>query len=538
MSINKSQPDPDIKSIFGLEANLDSHRSIIKSTSIISLGTLGSRILGFFRDIILAKLLGTGLMADAFFLASKIPNLFRDIVGEGATNAAVVPVLAEYREKSGKKEFWQFINVVFTVSFIILSVFTILGIILSPFIVRLMAPGFIAEPAKLALTIQLTKLMFPYLILIGLTAYCMAVLYTFRSFFVPAFSPCLLNISMIVSAYWALWTHSEPVFVLAIGVLVGGVLQLAVHFKPMWNIGMRYERPTKLDHEGIIKIGRLLIPRVAGSGVYQLAVLIDTFCASLSNIVGAGGISAIYYANRIVQFPMGIFSVALASAVLPSLSGMVTKKDFESVKKVIVFSLENIFFVMCPTTVILFLLASPIIRILFERGEFDSYSTMITSGTLAFYALGLFSFGGIKILVTAFHALQDTKTPVKVAALCLTINAALNFILMYPLKVSGIALASAIAGTIDFFILFVIIERKLGRLNSGLLAYALKVSFASVLTGFVEYWGWHNTVLANDAVKLFVIGVFGFIFYGIVCYVMKIEQALKVWKWIKQGLRY
>ena len=523
--------NPDIQ-------NPDSHRSIIKSTSVISLGTLVSRVLGFIRDIVLATLLGTGIKADAFFLALKIPNLFRDIVGEGASNAALVPVLAEYNQKSDKTEFLQFINVVLAVSLIILSLFTIAGILFAPVLVRMMAPGFMADPAKLLLTIQLTKLMFPYLVFIGLTAYAMAILYTFRSFFVPAFSPCLLNIAMIVSAYVASKTMSEPTIGLAIGVLVGGVLQLAVHMKPLFNIGMRFKWPTKLHHEGMIKIGRLLIPRIVGSGVYQLSVLIDTFCASLSHIVGAGGISAIYYANRIVQFPMGIFSVALASAVLPSLSDFAHKKDLASIKKVIVFSLENIFFVMCPTTVIIFLLSHPIIRVLFERGEFDSYSTMITSSTLMFYILGLFSFGGIKILVTAFYALQDTKTPVKVAAFCLALNTLLNFILMYPLKVSGIALASAIAGTVDFLILFAIMQKRLGPFNSGILRYAIKVSAASIMIGVFEYWAWHHLILWNDIVKLFLISLFGFMFYGVICYFMKIEQALKVWTWLRQGLKY
>jgi len=347
-NINSSQGAHSSKNEKNDEKRYNSHHSLIKSTSLISVGTLTSRIFGFIRDVILAKLLGTGFKADAFFVAFKIPNLFRDLVGEGATNAAVVPILAEYYERKKKEEFWDFVNIVLALAFIFLSIITILGIIFSPVIVRVIAPGFMAEPSKLILTIHLTRMMFPYLVFIGLTSYCIGILYTFRSFLVPAFTSCLLNISIIISALISSRTMEEPVFGLAIGVLIGGVLQLALQIAPLKKTGIRWKVPKKLKHEGAAKIGKLLIPRMFGSGVYQLTVLIDTFCASLGSIVGAGGISAIYYANRIIQFPMGIFGVALASAVLPTLSGLATKKDLPSIKKILVFSLENIFFIMCP----------------------------------------------------------------------------------------------------------------------------------------------------------------------------------------------
>lgn len=517
------------------ETGTDSHRSIIKSTSVISLGTLSSRVLGFLRDIILAKLLGTGFIADAFFVAQKIPNLFRDLVGEGATNAAVVPVLSEYKEKHDKESFWRFVSVIFILGMIILSALTLLGILLAPLIVRVMAPGFTANPEQLELTIRLTKLLFPYLIFIGLTAYSMGILYTFRSFTAPAFSPCLLNLAVIVSAFISFKTMKEPVYGLAIGVLVGGVLQLAVQMRPMFKLGMRYYPQKNLNHPGALKIGKLLVPRVLGGGVYQLSVFIDTFCASLSSIVGPGGVSALYYANRIIQFPMGIFSVALASAVLPSLSGMAQKNDVAALKKTVTFSLENIFFVMCPTTVILFCLSVPIIHVLFERGQFDAYSTHITSSSLAFLAIGLFSFGSIKILVTAFYALQDTATPVKVAFLCVLLNTILNFILMVPLKVAGIALASAISGTVDFLALLYILDKRLGGLRSNLFGFFAKVTFAAALVGLFEFLLWRYLNMPNEVVKLSIVGCSGFVFYEVVCLMLGIEQARKVWTWVRNG---
>lgn len=514
----------------------DSHKSIIKSTSIISIGTLSSRILGFFRDIILAKILGTGFHADAFFVAFRIPNLFRDLVGEGATNAAVVPVLSEYKVKKEKEEFWLFASVILTIAVIILSILTILGIIFAPYIVKMIAYGFkYAEPEKMQLTIQLTKIMFPYLFFIGLTAYCIAILFTFRSFTAPAFSPCLLNLSIIVSAYLSnRYMPDNPVYGLAFGVILGGILQLLIQIKPLLKIGMKFKKPKTLRHSGALKVWKLLIPRLFGAGVYQLNVFVDTFCASLSNIIGLGGVSAIYYANRIIQFPMGVFGFALASATLPTLSGLASVKNIEQLKKTLIFTLENILFIMAPISIVIILLSTPIIRVLFERGEFNQYSTNITSWALLFYAVGLFSFGGIKILVTAFHALQDTKTPVKVAAGCLLLNVTLNILLMRPLKVGGIALASAISATVDFVILYFLISKKLGGMNGGIKKFVYKIIFSSGLTAVAIQVLWFNLIISNEVIKLFVVGISGLAVYGISCFILKIEQAQKIYAWARK----
>lgn len=514
----------------------DSHRSLIRFTSILALGTLSSRILGFLRDIVLARLLGTGMRADAFFVAFKIPNLFRDLAGEGATNAAVVPVLSEYKEKESGRAFAGLVSIIRLWAMMILGAMAVLGILLAPFIVRLLAPGFIVDPDKLSLTVHLTRWLFPYLVFIGLTAYSMGVLFTFRSFMAPAFSPCLLNIAMIGSALICLRFMEDPLPGLVWGVLIGGMLQMVFQWRVMSRLGIGSSRLMTLRHPAVLRIGRLLIPRMVGAGVYQLTVFIDTFCASLATIVGEGGISAIYYANRIIQCPMGIFSVAMASAVLPTLSGLASQNDVASIKKTLAFFLENIFFVMCPITVGLLLLSEPIIRILFQRGEFGLYSTMITASALAYYAIGLFSFGGIKILVTAFHALQDTRTPVYVAALCLVVNAVLNFILMFPMKVGGIALASSLAGTLDFLILFYVMDRRLGGLDAGLFLYFLKVLLAASGTGIAIFWCWHHLPLAPEALKFAVLGAGSIVFYGVACLLLRVKQAQAVRDWAKEML--
>ena len=521
MSTNKSDPP-------------HSHHALIKSTSIISAGTLTSRFLGFLRDIIIAKFLGTGMKADAFFVAFRIPNLFRELVGEGAANSAIVPVCSEYAHKKDQWALWNFISVVFVLGAMILSVLTIIGIAAAPWIVKWIAPGFSQEPEKLQLTVQLTKFMFPYLILIGLTAYAMAVLYTFKSFFAPAFGPCLLNMALILSVYVVSHTALEPVFGLAIGVLVGGILQLFLQLSTLKKMGFQFIFPKDLRHPGALKIGRLLLPRIFGAGIYELNVFVDTFCASLSVFVGLGGISAIYYANRIIQFPMGIFSVALASAALPAFSGMAAANDHARFKKTLIFAIKNIFFILCPMSMMLVLLATPIIRVLFERGEFNAHSTQITSLALVFYAIGLFSFGGVKILVTAFYALQDTKTPVKVAALCLAIKAVLNFVLMIPLKIGGIALASSIAGIVNFGTLFYLLNKRWGDLQEGIGLYVLKIIAATILTGLFIYFGWAHIPFTTELPKLILSGFFAFVLYGSLCYSLRVEQMHRILAWMRE----
>jgi len=515
-------------------AQNDSKRGIVKSTTIMSSGTLASRILGFFRDVLIAHLLGTAAMAEAFFVAFRIPNLFRDLVGEGATNSALVPVLSEYEAKKDKEALWRFVSVFFILSLMILSAITVLGIIFAPLIVRVIAPGFIVDSEKLESTIRLTRIMFPYLILIGLTAYSMGILYTFRSFLSPALSPCLLNVAMIAGALISIKTHQDTIFCLAVSVLVGGVLQLLMQTGSLFRRGMVFYPPATLSHEGAKKVGRLLLPRLFGSAIYQLNILVDTLCASLAMIVGQGGIAAIYYANRIVQFPMGMVGVSLASAILPSLAGFAARNDTEHLKKTLMFSLENILLVMLPTSVFLVILAVPITRVIFERGEFNAYSTAVTSWALLFYALGLVGFGGAKIMVTTFHALQDTATPVRIGFLCLVVNVALNFLLMAPLKVGGIALASSIASTMNFLLLFRLVKRRLGKDGLGVNRFFLKVAAATAVMAFSVIGFWQLANIPSEAFRLIAANVLALLVFTASGYYLQIEQIKKAFEWISR----
>jgi len=505
-------------------------KSLIKSTGTIGIATALSRVLGFARDIVIASLLGTSLTAQAFFVAFRIPNSLRDLVGEGAANAAIVPVLTQYRAKGEREEFLRISRVLFNIAFAALSVLTVLGIIFSPLIVRLIAPGFLREPSTFQLTIQLNRFIFPYLILIGLTAYSMGILNTERHFAGPAFGPCLLNIALIAAAIWL--CPKVGVAGLVIGVLLGGVLQLALNMVVMYRRGITINFKDGFAHPAVRRMGMLLVPRAFGSAVYQMNIFVDTICASLAWIVGAGGVAALYYANRLIQFPLAIFGLALAQASLPKMSHEFSTNDIPKLKDTLSFSLRVTFLIMLPATVALAMLGEPIIRILFQRGEFTQYSTYITQSALFFYAFGLCAYAGIKLLVTCFYAMQDTAAPVKTASIALIINIVLNVILMFPLKLAGLALATSISATINFVMLYLLLKKRIGRLDTReILDSFLRALLASIIMGAVL------KVIINKfsgAAGLLISVVAGLAVFLLAASLLRVKELYRVFAWISK----
>jgi putative peptidoglycan lipid II flippase len=513
--------------------HIHSLKGILRSTSMMSLGTLASRILGFVRDIIFARFFGTAAVADAFVVAFRLPNLFRDLIGEGAANSSFVPVMTEYKDKK-PAELAEFLNAILAWAFIFLCAITLVAIFFAPAVVRVIAPGFVEEPGKLETTIALTRIMFPYLIFIGLTALFSSIQFTYGAFTMPAFGPCLLNIALIVSTLVAVFWMKEPVYGLALGVIIGGIMQLYFQWRPLRKHGVVFAWPVTLDHAGAKQIGKLLLPRLVGSAVYQLNVFVDTICASLTAIVGMGGISAIYYANRIVLFPMGIFGVALAAATLPAFARHVVADNKEELRRTIVFALENIFFVMLPVTIFLCLLSEPLIRVVFQRGAFDAGSTAVTASVLFFFSLGLMGYGGVKILASAFHAMQDTRTPVKVAVLSLIVNALLNVILMFPMKLSGIALASAVASMVNLGALFILLERRIGGLKGAFVEYFMKLFASGLVMGGFVWASWHFMTGVPEVLRLFCVAVLGGAIYFAGAHAFGLDQARQVLKIFKR----
>jgi putative peptidoglycan lipid II flippase len=515
---------------------IHSNKRLLKSSSIISTGILFSRFLGFIRDVILANLIGTGIIAEAFFVAQRIPNLLRDLVGEGAANSAIVPVLIEYQKTKTKEQWHKFVNVLLAWALIILTALTILGMVLAPFIVRIIAPGFLSDPAKFHLTIDLTRMMFPYLILIALTALQMGILYTLNSFGAPAFSSCLLNIAMIASIWVASFFSWGMAYILAAGVILGGILQLLWQGQALAREGLVWRWPSKLSHEGIKRVASLLGPRLWGSAVYQMNIFVDTLCASLIFVVGPGGIAAIYFANRLVQFPLGVFAYALSSASLPSLSSMASDKDYIAFKQTLMFSLRNLLFVLLPCAVYILVLAPLLVQVIFKHGAFDQYSADITTNVLRALSLGLPFFGASRIIVSGFYALQDTQTSVRIATVCLLINVILNIILMFPLKIGGIALASSISGLANFTLLFMTMKDRLGGPKGVLKKFFLRLLPSLFLMAFVMFLLLIFLPINNGFIKIVLITVAGWSFFLFACYFTSVPEFAPVLKATKKKL--
>jgi len=511
-------------------------KRLAKSTATVSFGIMTSRILGFVRDILIAKFFGMGVFAQAFVMAFTIPNGLRELVAEGAVNPVIVPVLTEYRAQRDKSEFFHFANVLFNVFLVTLLLIAIIGILASPLLIRIMAPGFIVDPDKFYLTVELTKIFFPYILLVGLTAYCMGVLNTFKHFAAPAFAGTIWNATVIGGIL--IFHDSFDVTHLALAILVGGVLQLLLQVFPLLKIGPFFNVKAGIFHKGTKKVGRLLLPRMVGAGIYEMNIMVDRILASLQLIVGKGAVACLYYANRLFQFPLALFGIAMATAILPTMSSLFVKKSMDKFKKSISSSIKNMFFLIMPAAIGLMVLSRPIIKVIFERGEFTSYATNITSSVLFFYTIGLVAYGGIKILVSAFYAMQDTITPVKVASIALLTNIVLNLILMIPLKVSGLALATSISGFVNLSLLFTILEKKIGRLQrEEILVPLVKIIFASLIMGIVTYVlkiaiVWSGGV--KGVMYLILVILFSLVVYLGASVILKVKEVEMVFPWIKR----
>jgi putative peptidoglycan lipid II flippase len=518
---------------------MSTNKSILRSASLIGFATLCSRLLGFIRDVVIARLFGVYVYAQAFVIAFRIPNLFRDIVGEGATNAAFVPVFSEYKIKHSKEEFWELANVVLNLLLVILMTITLLGIVLSGIIVRIIAPGFIADPYKLETTIRLNRIIFPYILLISLAAYSMGILNSLKHFAIPAFAPCLLNISIIIFAL----LYGEGIKGLALGVLVGGVLQLAVQLPVLYKKGFRLDLFRHFKHPAAKTIGLLMLPRLLSSSIYQLNNIVDSIFGSLAFIVGEGGVAILYFAYRLIQFPLGIFSNALSQAILPTFSTQALEDTQHNLKTTLSFGLRAIFLVMLPTSIGFMVLAKPIIGTLFGGGRFDNYSTDMTAKALFFYSIGLSSYGLNKILQSCFFALKDTVTPTKISFLSFILNVILNTILIFPMKLSGLALATSISGTIACIILFVLLKLKINNFDTRpIILSFLRIFIAGLCMGVVCFLVWAKfAVLANNGLTKLLILVItilsGLISYIVFCFIFRVSEMQELWQWVVRRIK-
>jgi len=518
---------------------MSENKKVTKAAGIVGLATLLSRILGFIRDMVIARYFGAGFSTDAFFVAFRIPNLLRRLFAEGSLSIAFIPVFTEHIKKNGKDEAFQMARSALRLLALLLVVVTIAGILLAPVIVHVIAPGFFADsPEKHALTVLLTRIMFPYVFFICLVALCMGILNVLGHFAAPALAPVFLNLSIIASVYFISSEMPEPVLVLAFGVLAGGVLQLLFQLPFLVKKGFYFWEKASLYHPGLKKIGKLMLPAVFGAGVYQINILVGTLLASF---LKEGSISYLYYADRLVQFPLGIFAISTATAVLPSISRQAAEKDYTSVKETFAYAMRLIFFITLPSMVGLIVLSKPIVMILFQRGNFSIEATQMTAYAVLCYGVGLWAFSAVRIVVSTFYALSDTKTPVKMATISIAVNILLGISLMWPLGHGGLALATSLASMLNFGMLVRALRKRLGALGWRNICFSvLRSSVCAVLMGVVVWASacriipdegtfWENLSGLSGSVIL------GFFLYILFSFLVKSPELKYVLNTFKKG---
>jgi len=544
---------------------MSENRQIARAAGLVGAFTFISRVAGLVRDAVVGYYFGTGLAADAFFVAFRIPNLLRRFVAEGAMSTAFIPVFTDYLTNRPRKDAVDAASAIATLMALLLVVLTAIGILFAPFWTSLFAPGFVEEPGKFALTVTLTRLTFPYIFLISLVALTSGILNSLRHFAAPAMSPIFLNLAMIGAAVLLCPQLSVPVKGLAYGVVIGGCLQLALQIPPLLRHGIRLEPRWEPRHAGVQRVLRLMAPTVFGAAVYQINIMVDTILAS---VLPGGSVSYLWYADRVFEFPLGIFAVALGTAALPSFSAQAARGAYDELRRSLSFSIRLTNFIAIPAAVGMATLATPITTVLFQRGAFGFEQSLLTARALAAFAVGLWSVSMVRLLVPAFYALEDTRTPVITAAITFIANCGFSLMLMgavpptgesriadgiaavtqavsvVDLRHAGLALSTSLAATLNVVLLALFLRRRLGVLHVAELAPSLArsvlASAAMILpvryvAAFTD-WAQPGQLVVHAGVLFAAIGV-GVVVFLAAAAVLGGDEVRTVTRLLRQRLR-
>lgn len=465
------------------------HAEIGRSAGKIGGATLLSHLFGMARDVLFAFLFGTSLQADAFNLAFSVPQFLRRLFGEGVMNAAFVPVYTQHRLAKGEEEASRFGSNTLVLLLVLLALLVGFALLFAPFLVGLYARGWAGDPERMEAAVRFTRLLFPYLLFIGPAVLVMGILNALREFAIPALSPIFWNIGIIGFGCGALLLPASGyarMDLFCAGVTAGSVLQLAVQIPRLRRAGFRFRPVLDLRCPETREVGRLMLPGVLGLAVVQINLLVDTFFATL---LSEGSVTALRLGNRVMLLPLAVFATAVASASLPSLSTQVAERGIEKAKTTLSYTLRLLFFLLIPATIGLLVLRRPIIRLLFVRGAFDEAGSLaLTANALALYSVGLFAYGGVKGVSQVFFSLRDTKTPLLAGAASAATNILLDLLLYKPLGAGGLALATSLAGMVNFFLLLGILRRRHGPLGDGsLLDSSMRTLFAAIAMGTVVW---------------------------------------------------
>ncbi len=486
-------------------------RDVARSASVISLAVLASRVLGLVREQAFAAFFGAGAAFDAFVTAFRIPNLFRDLLAEGALSAAFVKAFSQRLEKEGEARAWELARIVLTAFALVVGLLVVAGVLAAPWLVKAIASGF--DPEKQELAVRLTRVMFPFLLLVSLSAVAMGVLNTRGIFLVPALAGAAFNVGSLFVGLAAAWLF-EPDFMartagaivsgesiprdteaatraivgMAVGVLAGGLLQLLIQTPKLRGTGFRFRPELRLSDPGLRQVFALMVPAVIGAAATQVNVFVNTnFASSLED----GAISWLNYAFRLMQFPIGIFGVAIATATLPSIARAAARGERDEFRATLASSLRLTIFLTLPSAVGLIVLGDPIIALIYERGSFAAADTVRTSSALAGYAIGLVGYSLVKVLAPAFYAVDDAATPARISLLSIGLNVALCFVLVGPFGHTGLAISTATVASANALLLVVLLWRKVGSLQGRRMTVsAAKVVVASAALAVATHASW------------------------------------------------
>jgi putative peptidoglycan lipid II flippase len=473
-------------------------KALFKSTSVVVAMTMISRVFGFIRDMVTASFFGADAAFDAFSVAFKIPNFMRRLFAEGSFSQAFVPVLSEYQKTQSQEEVKRFINAMSGTLAVSLFFVTLIGMIFAPVLIKIFAPGFASTGDRYELAVTMLRITFPYLMFISLTAFSGAILNTYHRFWVAAFTPVFLNIVMISAAFFLSPQFSKPIIGLAWGVFIAGIIQLFFQWPFLKQLQLLPKFKVNFKDPGVKRVLKLMVPALFGVSVGQVNLLVDTLFASLLVV---GSVSWLYFSDRLMEFPLGVFGVAISTVILPHLSRHHATQSEQSYSLTLDWALRAVLLIGIPAGVVLAVSSGPIISTLFQYGRFDSHDVLMTKQSLSAFALGIAPFMLVKILASGFYAKQDMRTPVRIGVIAMVSNMALNAILIFPLAHAGIALSTSLAALVNTSCLYYYLrQRGYYRPREGWVGFASRLSFASVIlacwlwigAGDLSAWLTHN----------------------------------------------
>ena len=481
---------------------------------------MASRVFGFVRDVVIAQAFGASAGADAFFVAFRIPNFLRRLFAEGAFAQAFVPVLSEYRANREIADVRDLASHVSGALIGVLAVVTVAGIVAAPVLIAVFAPGFLSEPAKYALAVEMVRITFPYVFFISLVAFAGGILNTYDRFAVPAFTPVLLNLCLIGAALWLAPVLDIPVVALAWGVLAAGIVQLAFQFPFLAALGMLVRPRLRRAHDGVARVISLIIPAVFGVSVSQINLLVDTMIASF---LVTGSVSWLYFSDRMVEFPLGVFGIALVTVILPHLSRQHASAAPESFSDTLDWALRLVVLLATPAALGLGVLAAPILTTLFQYGQFSAHDVDMAARSLLAFAFGLIAFIAVKVLATGYFSRQDTRTPVRVGVVAMLSNIVLNLVLVVPLAHAGLALATTLSAFLNAGLLLRgLVKRGVFRPRPGWGGFVARIVIGNLILGAVlwvargEPDAWLEAEAGARALHLGVVVVAGVVLYTLI----------------------